>query len=155
MVTGGRMNCFSAPEERRAKQVNRQIQTGLDNEQKDLLKSRISVLLLGRSGSGKSTIVNRLRISYGEPFTREERVEYRLLVYQSLYMAVRNLIDAMDFLHIEFEKRPREEEIIKFIEIYSKNPPQQLPVEHYLFIKNFWKDKGTNILILFFTCILE
>ena len=135
------MSCFGTPEERHAKEVNQQIQRDLKKHKKDL-KNTKKLLLLGTGESGKTTFIKQMRILHGKPYSQAELDVFRSLVYRNIYIAVQVLIDAMDMLQLQYELKPDQAEMDRFLEIDYENPPAQLSLEDYSFIKNFWKDRG-------------
>jgi guanine nucleotide-binding protein subunit alpha len=52
------------------------------------MRREIKLLFLGAGESGKSTIMKQFQLAYGQPFTPEERDEYRDVIFDN---AVRSM----------------------------------------------------------------
>lgn len=52
------------------------------------MRREIKLLFLGAGESGKSTIMKQFQLAYGQPFTTEERDEYRDVIFDN---AVRSM----------------------------------------------------------------
>lgn len=65
--------------------------------------SKIMMLLLGASESGKSTIFKQLRILYGKPRTHEDLKMYGVIVRSNTIVAIRQLVCLLNKLELQSE----------------------------------------------------
>ena len=65
-------------------------------------KRECKILLLGSGESGKSTIVKQMKIIHLNGYTTEELITYRTSIWLNLVDSVKNLVDAMGKLKLEF-----------------------------------------------------
>jgi len=63
---------------------------------------------VGAGESGKSTVLKQMRLLYASGFSRNEREDYRCIIFSNILNAFKILIDAMDQLEIRFEDRGNE-----------------------------------------------
>lgn len=75
--------------------------TGVEKSKKN---QEIKVLLLGAGESGKSTIIQQLKILHQNGFTREELLEYRSVVFQNLLDVGKELKDARAKFNVPLEQ---------------------------------------------------
>uniref|UniRef100_A0A3Q2HI41 Guanine nucleotide-binding protein subunit alpha n=1 Tax=Equus caballus TaxID=9796 RepID=A0A3Q2HI41_HORSE len=79
---------------------------------KDLLEDKILYSHLvdyfpefdGPGESGKSTFIKQMRIIHGAGYSEEDRKGFRPLVYQNIFVSVRNMLEAMERLQIPFSR---------------------------------------------------
>ena len=60
------------------------------------------LLLLGTGESGKTTFVKQMKILYGGGFTEDEKAGYRIDIINNLVDGMRDLVDGMATLEIQF-----------------------------------------------------
>lgn len=82
-----------------ARAVNNDEKTGASTKDKE-----VKVLLLGAGESGKSTIIQQLKILHQNGFTHEELLEYRSVVYRNILDIGRDLLQARKKFQIELEE---------------------------------------------------
>ncbi|BGP25273.1 guanine nucleotide-binding protein subunit alpha [Rhodotorula toruloides] len=70
-------------------------------QDREKMRREIKLLFLGAGESGKSTIMKQFQLAYGRPFTREERDEYRDVIFDNAVRSMQVVIDAFDLLSIE------------------------------------------------------
>lgn len=61
------------------------------------------IRILGAGESGKSTIIKQMRIIYSDGFSEDERRQTRAVVYSSIIVAFKVLLDIMSAKNIDFE----------------------------------------------------
>ncbi|KAF0301782.1 Guanine nucleotide-binding protein G(q) subunit alpha [Amphibalanus amphitrite] len=98
-------------------------------------------LSTGTGESGKSTFIKQMRIIHGVGYTDEDRRGFTRLVYQNIFMAMQSMINAMDFLNIEYkssESRERAEQVkgVDHETITTFEEP------YITCIRELWKDSG-------------
>ncbi|KAI9327747.1 guanine nucleotide binding protein, alpha subunit [Zopfochytrium polystomum] len=82
---------------RRNKEIERQIH-------EDALKRGTAprILLLGTGDAGKSTIMKQLRLLYGNDYSRDERLQFRMALLDNLFTTARLLVASMQTLQIPY-----------------------------------------------------
>jgi guanine nucleotide-binding protein subunit alpha, other len=61
-------------------------------------------LVLGAGESGKSTILKQMRLIYTrDGFSKNEKAEWRIIIFQNIIDALRMIVDAMEEFQIPFE----------------------------------------------------
>lgn len=65
-------------------------------------------LLLGAGESGKSTILKQMRLIYATGFSKQEREEWRAIIFSNILGAFKIIIDAMEDLNIPFDQPKNE-----------------------------------------------
>ena len=59
---------------------------------------------LGAGESGKSTILKQMRLIYTrDGFSKNEKAEWRIIIFQNIIDGLRMIVDAMDEFEIPFE----------------------------------------------------
>jgi len=94
--------CVDDPEARLSRQINRQIEEDLRRAKQQRRKTH-KLLLLGTGESGKTTFVKQMKILYGGGFTEEEKAFYRIDIINNLVDGMRDLVEGMATLEIEFK----------------------------------------------------
>eukprot|EP00121_Abeoforma_whisleri_P016395 Awhi_evm1s15046 len=77
--------------------INEEIERQLAEDEKELNRE-VKLLLLGAGESGKSTIAKQLRIIHNKPFSDEEIVSYKPIVYQNTIQSMAIILRAMGTL---------------------------------------------------------
>ncbi|KAJ5267727.1 guanine nucleotide-binding protein subunit alpha [Penicillium angulare] len=85
-----------------ALQRNATIEKLLKSDKKNMART-MKLLLLGAGESGKLTIIKQMRIIYSEGFSEDERRQTRAVVYSSIIVAFKVLLDIMSVKNIDFE----------------------------------------------------
>jgi stage III sporulation protein SpoIIIAA len=67
--------CVSA-EERAARERS----AAIDREIQRDYYTTIKIILLGREGSGKTTVANQMKLFYGDGFTEQELLSYKVIL---------------------------------------------------------------------------
>lgn len=75
---------------------------------KDYLKNaeKIKILLLGAGDSGKSTIFKQMRLLYGEAYTDDEKMSFRLFIHQ-------NAVETIEQLCLAIQERTPNDPIVE------------------------------------------
>ncbi|XP_043193112.1 guanine nucleotide-binding protein G(q) subunit alpha isoform X2 [Amphibalanus amphitrite] len=134
------LGCCQSEEAREQHRINREIEKQLKKDKRDA-RRELKLLLLGTGESGKSTFIKQMRIIHGVGYTDEDRRGFTRLVYQNIFMAMQSMINAMDFLNIEYkssESRERAEQVkgVDHETITTFEEP------YITCIRELWKDSG-------------
>jgi len=87
--------------------TSRKIDEGLEEDRKRLA-NEIKLLLLGAGESGKTTIQKQIKMLYLNGFNEEEKLAYKLPVYNNVCVCMRALIKACDEFEYELDNKARE-----------------------------------------------
>ncbi|EDO18389.1 hypothetical protein Kpol_1013p63 [Vanderwaltozyma polyspora DSM 70294] len=113
------------------------------------------VLLLGAGESGKSTILQQLKILHQNGFSDKERISYRSAIYDNLTEIGRDLIGARQKFNLQIDSNSdlTQEEIDDFLQFASEaSQPQfesmtQYPLKYSKTLNRVWKLTSTQNLI--------
>ncbi|ELQ38422.1 hypothetical protein OOU_Y34scaffold00540g27 [Pyricularia oryzae Y34] len=72
------------------------------------LQKEVKLLLLGAGESGKSTVLKQMKLIYAQGFSKNEKIEWKPVVFQNIVQSFRLIHDAMQELDIEFENKENE-----------------------------------------------
>jgi len=112
------------------------------NRDKKRLRRELKLLLLGTGESGKSTFIKQMRIIHGSGYNENDRIEFRARVFENIYRGMRAMVDAMDNLHIEYEKADNANKYADMILEVDPESVQELIPEHVVAIRSLWADAG-------------
>lgn len=165
--TFGMLNCISRDDElREQNRVNKVITRQLKEEKRQRKREKVdsvgTFLVLGGSGSGKSTVTKLIRITLTrllrhrkrpnepqgdrddeEEFSEEERKEYAESVRVNVFMAIKQLVLALRELSIKYENPANEELSERFINIDPSIFTESIS-DYCGLIKQVWNDSGVN-----------
>ncbi|KAH0551029.1 hypothetical protein GP486_007614 [Trichoglossum hirsutum] len=86
---------------------NREIDRMIRADERKRAKE-IKLLLLGAGESGKSTILKQMRLLYASGFSKNEREDYRCIIFSNILNAFKVLTYAMEQLEITFDDKENE-----------------------------------------------
>jgi len=66
-------------------------------------KNHVKLLLLGAGESGKSTIAKQMKIIHLNGFTREERDNFKSVIFSNVVGSMRALVEATEKLHLQIQ----------------------------------------------------
>ena len=95
------MGCCQSAEMQEARLISQEIEKRLEKD-KCVQKKEFKFLVLGAGGSGKSTFVKQMRIIHGTGYSDNDKCGFIKLVYGNIFMAVQDVIRAMDKLGISY-----------------------------------------------------
>ena len=111
----------------------------------DLIKEskQDKILLLGACQSGKSTIVKQIKILHLNGFSEKELLEYRNIVFDNTIDSLKDILQGMYKLGIEFEVSDRRTDAKRFLSVseYSKELNEDLGC----LMKRLWLDADTQM----------
>ena len=105
----------------------------------ELEKEKVKILLLGSENCGKSTILEQLRLVYGDPYTDEELAVFLAVIH-------RNMLDGMKILiqqakRLKISGRIECPHAMASIENQSFSTGQYLPTHVLQSIGKLWADR--------------
>jgi hypothetical protein len=68
-------------------------------------------LCLGAGESGKSTVLKQMKLIYAQGFSKNEKLEWKPVVFNNIVQAFRMIYDAMNELELKFENEENEASI--------------------------------------------
>ncbi|EHA47250.1 G-Protein alpha subunit [Pyricularia oryzae] len=108
------------------------------------LQKEVKLLLLGAGESGKSTVLKQMKLIYAQGFSKNEKIEWKPVVFQNIVQSFRLIHDAMQELDIEFENKENERNITLIMEEQELGAHDALPIEFLDPIKALWVDAGVK-----------
>ncbi|KAI0473280.1 G protein alpha subunit [Xylariaceae sp. FL0804] len=108
----------------------------------------VKLLLLGAGESGKSTVLKQMKLIYAQGFSKDEKLEWKPVVFNNVIQSMRLIFEAMEDYSIEFDQRENEknkEMVLADVEI---GPNDHLPEDYLQPIKSLWGDGGVQKAIL-------
>jgi hypothetical protein len=100
------------------------------------------ILLLGAGESGKSTIVKQMKILHLNGFSNEERLEFRTIIIGNTIDSLKEILQAMVKLKIEFDNDERRVDAKRFLSSCENN--HLLNEDLGRLMKILWLDAGTQ-----------
>ncbi|TNN11746.1 Guanine nucleotide-binding protein G(q) subunit alpha, partial [Schistosoma japonicum] len=134
------MSCFRSKEFREQQRISREIERQLHKD-KSAGRKEVKLLLLGTGESGKSTFVKQMRIIHGAGYTDMDKLAYKTLIYQNIFLAMQTMCDALSLLRIEL-KNPDNQQNLKVIRETELESTITLTPEKVDAIRQLWADLG-------------
>ncbi|XP_072516363.1 guanine nucleotide-binding protein subunit alpha-14-like [Salminus brasiliensis] len=133
-------DCCMSNEDLERHRIHREIERQLKLDKLEAHR-QVKLLLLGTGESGKSTFIKQMRIIHGKGYSEEDRRGFTKLVFQNIFKAVHDLINAMKTLDIKFldDKNTTFAAIISSVELETVNTMESRYAEA---IKSVWSDHG-------------
>merc|ERR1711977_535165 len=133
--------CFGGREDGEAKR-SREIDALIHRDEK-VMQKVVKLLLLGAGESGKSTILKQMRLIYTKDgFTKNEKEEWRVIIFNNILDGLRMTIDAMDEFGITFEFDNTTAHLPVIMQEKDLRPYEPIPVEYLRAFKDMWRDPG-------------
>ncbi|KAJ6635568.1 Guanine nucleotide-binding protein G(q) subunit alpha [Pseudolycoriella hygida] len=132
--------CCLNEEEKEQRRIHRLIENEI-KKQKRNSKRELKLLFLGTGESGKSTFMKQMRIIHGTGYSEADKKDFIQLIYQNIFAAIQNLIQAMEILNIPYEKNENR----KVAEFLSSVKEESVSTFHECYvesIKSLWTDVG-------------
>ncbi|CAK7234175.1 G-Protein alpha subunit [Sporothrix curviconia] len=108
------------------------------------LAREVKLLLLGAGESGKSTVLKQMKLIYSQGFSKNEKLEWKPVVFNNIIQSFRLIHDAMAELEIDFENPENESNIKHILVEFELGANDPLPVDYLEPIKSLWKDAGVK-----------
>lgn len=119
---------------------NKEIDTQIKQAKANSLRE-IKLLLLGAGESGKSTVLKQMKLIHDSGYTKEERDEFKEIIYSNTVQSMRVILEAMEAMQVSLE-----DEAVgnKYHDIVWALPiqVQRLSGEVTEAIRYLWKDKN-------------
>ncbi|KAI9055774.1 hypothetical protein LZ554_000715 [Drepanopeziza brunnea f. sp. 'monogermtubi'] len=133
--------CFGARKDADVKR-SREIDALIHRDEKSMTKV-VKLLLLGAGESGKSTILKQMRLIYTKDgFSKTEKEEWRVIIFNNILDGLRMTIDAMDEFGLTFEYENTTAHLPVIMEEKDLRPNEPIPIEYLRAFKDMWKDPG-------------
>lgn len=135
------MNCLYSEEIRAQNLQNKRLERKLQVYKRRYNK-QIKLLLLGASGSGKSTFIRQIRYIYDRGQAEcDNRMKYVGIIHQNIFLAMQIMIEAMQILQIPYETEENKANSVRI-----RNVDLEYPVlfvnAYFLALKELWEDAG-------------
>ncbi|KAK6076828.1 g protein alpha subunit [Seiridium cupressi] len=108
----------------------------------------VKLLLLGAGESGKSTVLKQMKLIYAQGFSKNERLEWKPVVFSNVVQSMRLIFDVMNDQSIEFENKDNEKNQAMILVDHEISPNENLPEEYLEPIKTLWSDAGVQKAVL-------
>ncbi|OAA59050.1 G-protein alpha subunit [Niveomyces insectorum RCEF 264] len=122
---------------------SRELDKAIRSDEKRLSRE-IKLLLLGAGESGKSTVLKQMKLIYSQGFSKNEKLEWRPVVFNNIVQSFRMIFDAMQELDIPFEKKENEKNMAHILVDFELGANDPLPVDYLAPIKQLWTDGGVR-----------
>ncbi|KAI9835054.1 MAG: G-Protein alpha subunit [Sarea resinae] len=106
------------------------------------LKSEVKLLLLGAGESGKSTVLKQMRLMHAEGFSKNERKEWRAIIFSNIVNAFKVIFEAMEDYDLSFENPANSASAELVLADPDLHPDQPLPTEYLAAFRALWNDEG-------------
>ncbi|GAA5966414.1 hypothetical protein JCM21900_006177 [Sporobolomyces salmonicolor] len=99
------MGCGASKDEDSAR--SNSIDAELSKARKEAANT-LKCLLLGPGESGKSTVVKQMRLAYAEPYSMEERSNYKEVVFTNLLQSMQAVLSGFEIVGVPFPSQQHE-----------------------------------------------
>lgn len=93
---------------------------------RNLLTRRSVCVFAGAGESGKSTVLKQMKLIYTQGFSKNEKLEWKPVVYNNIIQSFRVIFDAMNELGIQFENKDNEACFTQLRQTMSKPPTRRI-----------------------------
>ncbi|XP_038046824.1 guanine nucleotide-binding protein G(t) subunit alpha-3-like [Patiria miniata] len=124
---------------------NREINKIIE-EDRQVMRKTVKLLLLGAGESGKSTFAKQIRLIHHGGFSDSERMVYKAVINSNLINGMRDILDAMSMLDIPYSNQTRQmdESIFRaqaeLVEMGTSDVTQLLADT----VTDLWRDPGVQ-----------
>ncbi|TAQ88101.1 hypothetical protein B7494_g3554 [Chlorociboria aeruginascens] len=133
--------CFGGREDVELKK-SREIDALIHRDEK-VMQRQVKLLLLGAGESGKSTILKQMRLIYTKDgFSKNEKEEWRAIIFDNILDGLRMTIDAMEEFKIDFEYENTTVHLPTLLQERDLRPSEPIPMEYLRAFKDMWRDPG-------------
>ncbi|KAG6023124.1 G-Protein alpha subunit [Claviceps citrina] len=122
---------------------SRDIDRGIRQDEKRM-EREVKLLLLGAGESGKSTILKQMRLIYSQGFNKNERLEWKPVVFSNIIQSFRILFGAMTELQYSFDSPDNEKRMAHILVELELSQEDKLPPDYLEAIKILWQDSGVQ-----------
>ncbi|KAK0619779.1 putative G alpha subunit 2 [Immersiella caudata] len=149
--------CFGARDKGEADGAarSRELDKVIRADEKRMAKE-VKLLLLGAGESGKSTVLKQMKLIYAQGFSKNEKLEWKPVIFGNIVQSFRLIFDAMNEMDIKFEIEENEASshppLTGFVRLqknmahimvdYEMRADEPLPMDYLQPIKRLWQDGG-------------
>ncbi|KAL2873114.1 G-Protein alpha subunit [Colletotrichum sp. CLE4] len=121
------------------------------------LSKEVKLLLLGAGESGKSTVLKQMKLIYAQGFSKNEKLEWKPVVFNNIVQSFRLIQDAMTEMGIEFSNPENEASNPRYPPVdanckhmahilveHEINAQDPLPRDYLQPVKELWVDGGVK-----------
>lgn len=108
------------------------------------MSKEVKLLLLGAGESGKSTVLKQMKLIYAQGFSKNEKMEWKPVVFTNVVQSFRLIYDAMNDLGIKFQNPENEKSMAQIAVDYEMRADEPLPEEYLEPVKKLWADAGVR-----------
>ncbi|KAF4785412.1 guanine nucleotide-binding protein alpha-2 subunit [Colletotrichum scovillei] len=108
------------------------------------LSKEVKLLLLGAGESGKSTVLKQMKLIYAQGFSKNEKLEWKPVVFNNIVQSFRLIQDAMTEMGIEFSNPENEKHMAHILVEHEINAQDPLPRDYLQPVKELWVDSGVK-----------
>ncbi|KAI0694091.1 guanine nucleotide binding protein, alpha subunit [Cerioporus squamosus] len=123
---------------------NNEVLPGQKKNTKAAARRPVKILLLGSSGSGKTTIFKQMRLVHHVPFTQQEIESYRQLIYLNITDGLQSGIGRMNFSGFSVTEENRKLLSTVADSVHDLKDDERFPVEYRHPIEWLWKDPNVQ-----------
>ncbi|KAF2140670.1 uncharacterized protein K452DRAFT_319565 [Aplosporella prunicola CBS 121167] len=131
------------PGHKKNEEIDRQLRMDRKRQERE-----VKLLLLGAGESGKSTVLKQMRVIHAGGFSKAERKQWRVVIFNNLVNAFEIVFSAMQEQGISFES----EDGTRYAELISREPeigPEDvMPKDCLEAFQSLWEDKNVQLAIL-------
>jgi guanine nucleotide-binding protein subunit alpha len=140
--------CFGRRSDDSETKKSREIDAMIHRDEK-VMQKVVKLLLLGAGESGKSTILKQMRLIYTKDgFTKNEKEEWRVIIFNNILDGLRTIIDAMADYEIPFEHETNKGYVEIIQEEKDLRPYEAIPIPYLQAFKDLWADEGVQKCVL-------
>ncbi|TGZ81564.1 guanine nucleotide binding protein, alpha subunit [Ascodesmis nigricans] len=138
MCMGGGGNSNSAESKR-----NREIERQLRQDEKKLEKE-VKLLLLGAGESGKSTILKQMKLIHASGFSKSDRDDYKVIIFQNLLSSLKSIREHMDGYGLTYEnpENAQHDQLIMIDRELARG--ESFPGQYFSAFASLWRDSGVQ-----------
>ena len=114
-------------------------------DDREMAKKEVKLLLLGAGESGKSTIVKQMRIIHCNGYSTDECKQYKLIVYSNAVESLFSILLAMRKLGIDFSSSSRIQDVGLLFEITRNSTVRVITPQLGDIMQRLWQDEGLQM----------
>ncbi|TQS33135.1 hypothetical protein Golomagni_06529 [Golovinomyces magnicellulatus] len=138
--------CFGTRKTDKGEARSRELDRAIRQDERRMARE-VKLLLLGAGESGKSTILKQMKLIYSQGFTKNERLDWKPVVFSNIVQSFRTISEAMTELNFEFDNPDNEKFMAHILVEHEISPEEKLPQDYLEPIKALWQDKGVKAAI--------
>ncbi|MGH0144504.1 UNVERIFIED_CONTAM: hypothetical protein FKN15_048303 [Acipenser sinensis] len=131
------MGAGASSEEKHSRELEKKLKADADADART-----VKLLLLGAGESGKSTIVKQMKIIHQDGYSKEECLEFIVIIYSNTLQSMMAIVKAMTTLSIGYGDPARQDDARKLLHLADTIDEGTMPKEMSDIISRLWKDSG-------------